>query len=919
MRSGRLLLATTLAAAALCMAAAGIARADLPGATEPAPGMRRVDILLDPTALPPADRAASEDRRLAIAQARGSGLPLFRSFEPRATLGETLAILRAEGVDLGPSAIVNFDSIEAWIPAAARRELAALPFIKRIRKPVAPVAAGLFDSEGIELTGADLAHTAGTTGAGITVAIIDKDYKSLTNTITDVNDELYAIPTTDMWEQASSGSASFNNVDLDTKGDREHGTATAEVVYEMAPGATIDLYRVKSTAGIEYAIDHAAAQGADIILVPLTHIETMGDPVGVGSGGTNRFTDNIDAAVAAGSVVIVAAGNEGKRHLAAQYQPCAECVAGHPSYICNDANDNDQFHKFQDAFEELPLNALTFDDDHFDAETFKLTCWSAIEPGFDPNDFEMQLYKYDEGSVNPEPICPGDSGAQAVAGTKRNLGGFFERTINIFDADFDEQFYYMTVSYKNPNNPLPVWPNFRVACGTGVDEFLFATTPGSLSDLAVVESAITVSEVDAFFEDEVTVTSSQGPAASGPLKPDVGGPGIVENFAVQDFDFIADWTFNGTSAASAHVAGIVALMQSHRAANGLPPLPLDAIKAWLAGTAIDIEDVGNDTKTGAGLVQVPDWVMVNAPAGPQLDLPAQELVVGNSATLTGIGFTPGSRILLFVPTATGPVSHGPYTPSAQSTTSLTWDIDPSIPLGNGFGTVLIVNTDENFVQSATQSQLLYGDPSLNIPTVLTVDGVALTAVDPTIPTANVETVISQGSTVTITGTGFNNPLVNLFTAAGNVGPLVPLAGGTATSFQIQIPAGTVTGPGSFQVVNNPFTGNVISNAVSVPIGQALDITSISQVGNTVTVDGAGFSALSVINFFASSGGSVVNLGGLDGSGNAKIPLTILSENQFTFQVPAAAQPGAAYVMVLNPPFIPFSSTTGDPDGGFTLS
>jgi 3-oxoacyl-[acyl-carrier protein] reductase len=39
-------------------------------------------------------------------------------------------------------------------------------------------------------------------------------------------------------------------------------------------------------------------------------------------------------------------------------------------------------------------------------------------------------------------------------------------------------------------------------------------------------------------------------------------------------------------------------------------------------------------------------------------------------------------------------------------------------------------------------------------------------------------------------------------------------------------------------------------------------------------------------------------------GAAKVPLTFISENKFTFTVPAGAVPGPAYVQALNPPFVP---------------
>ncbi|MDG2308749.1 MAG: S8 family serine peptidase [Candidatus Binatia bacterium] len=527
--------------------------------------MSRVEIQLDMKALPPADLGRTNDRLRAIEESIRGPVPLFRSFDPRDSLAETLNVLVDHGVVLDASAVVNFDGLEAWAPSGNRPKIAALPFVRRILTPIEPVPAGLFDSEGIELTRADLAHFAGETGSGVTVAIIDKDYESLANTIADPNDELYAIPVGDMFEQLSSGSSTFINAPLDGKGSREHGTASAEVIYEMAPGATIKLYRVKSVSGIEHAIRHAADQGIDVIHVPLTHIETMADPVGLGAGGTNRFTDDIDYAVAAGSVVIVAAGNEAVRHVRNQYEPCVACVSGGPDYICNDANDDSEYHTFDDIF-RVALNELWFDFDHFDAESLEVTCWSAIEEGFDESKFKVRLVSWNDGSPHDDPICPGDSGVVPVSGTERNLGGFFQKTVNLFDADFDENYYFLSVRYTAPT-PLPVWPEFRIACGLGVEETLVHNSAGSLSDLAVVASALTVSEIDSFFEDEVSEPSSHGPAGSGGLKPDIAGPGIVENYAVTDFDFVLDWTFNGTSAASAHVGGIVALTQSYLASH----------------------------------------------------------------------------------------------------------------------------------------------------------------------------------------------------------------------------------------------------------------------------------------------------------------------------------------------------------------
>jgi hypothetical protein len=183
--------------------------------------------------------------------------------------------------------------------------------------------------------------------------------------------------------------------------------------------------------------------------------------------------------------------------------------------------------------------------------------------------------------------------------------------------------------------------------------------------------------------------------------------------------------------------------------------------------------------------------------------------------------------------------------------------------------------------------------------------------------AHVDTVLSKGAAVTIVGTGFNRPRLNLYTATGNLGPLSPLAGGTATTIRVTVPASAPTGPATFQAVNAPYSGNVISNAVSAVVGAAPAITSVSVVGQTITVTGAGFSVLSVINLFNKQGTTVVNLGGF-GPGGPAIPLALINDTQFTFVRPAGAVAGPAFVEVLNPPYIPFSSSGSDPDGAFAF-
>lgn len=309
------------------------------------------------------------------------------------------------------------------------------------------------------------------------------------------------------------------------------------------------------------------------------------------------------------------------------------------------------------------------------------------------------------------------------------------------------------------------------------------------------------------------------------------------------------------------------------------------------------------------------WRLVGPAVAPEISSIPRPLMVGGSNTIAGTNLTDGSVVMLFVATAAGPVAYGPFSPTTTSPTLLTLAIPPTVALGNGFASVQVINTDQSFTTSNIVPSLLVGDPFDNIPTITHFNGVGLAPPEVGIGVAHSDVVVRQGTEVTITGTGFNNPLVNLFTAAGNVGPLAPLGGGTATQFRVVVPAGAPTGPGNFQVVNAPYDGNVLSNAVAAVIGARPAISSVTVSGDTVTVNGAGFSSLSVVNLFNVQGGGVVNLGGFGPSG-PRVPLTIVSDSRFTFARPLAAVAGRAFVAVLNPPFIPFSSSSDDPDGAF---
>ena len=157
--------------------------------------------------------------------------------------------------------------------------------------------------------------------------------------------------------------------------------------------------------------------------------------------------------------------------------------------------------------------------------------------------------------------------------------------------------------------------------------------------------------------------------------------------------------------------------------------------------------------------------------------------------------------------------------------------------------VEVVNTDQGFKESNRAAALLQGSAAAGIPSLTSINGVGLdpTSKDPNFATNNVRTVVMQGTTVTLGGTGFdavNGVAVNLFCACrrGKVGPfLVGPGPNLSPSFvKFLLPASGAnappTGPGSLVVINKGADGKFSksSNAVSAPIGAAITVTGVKQ-------------------------------------------------------------------------------------------
>ncbi len=325
---------------------------------------------------------------------------------------------------------------------------------------------------------------------------------------------------------------------------------------------------------------------------------------------------------------------------------------------------------------------------------------------------------------------------------------------------------------------------------------------------------------------------------------------------------------------------------------------------------------------------------VSAPSAPRISGIPDAIAAGSSFRITGSGFTPGSVVNFFVSTSTGPLNEGPLIPGSATSTLLTVEVPAGVALGQGFVAVQVVNTDMGYAASNLAYALLQGSAAAGLPTIESVNGFPLapSSRDPNFAADNVETSVTPGDSVTLGGTGFDTVdgvAVDLFCVCpgGKVGPFFLNPGNpglSPTSLTFTIPAigpqAPTIGPGAFVVSNagpsHSYTAK--SNAVAVPIGPEISVSSVTQSSTIITVNGTGFSARTVINFFNAQSSGVVNLGGIGAAGVPKIALTLISANQLSFSRPFGAVPGPSYVQAMNPPFVPFTSSGIDPGGAFML-
>lgn len=411
-------------------------------------------------------------------------------------------------------------------------------------------AQGNVITQGFDVMGIESWHQAGFLGQGVKVAIWDFGFYEYDRLL---GSDLPQNPITQAFGSPLEGDPEEIQVDPD---GLRHGTAVAEIVYDIAPQADFYLLATSDVqsdmmAGLQWLID----EQVDVVVASLSLPDH-----GCLDVDASPFEPIFAQMRSAGILFIAAAGNDRLAH----WQGFFEDVEGDGFHDYTPDDDGITFEGFEG--DSVDLN-LSWDDPCFTSS----------------NDYDLFIYD-ESGEIVAESIEDNSTfGAQEILSVELPADGFYDIVIE-----------------KNSGEDVLldlVWANGP--------EFEYAVVEGSISffEPAISPNVMTVGSV---YWDELDLeeSSSQGPTKDGRTKPNVVAPTCVQtiSYGGSPTDAEADTCgFNGTSAAAPHAAGAAVLVK-----QAYPSFTPDEIQFFLEANAIDFGATGFDNVYGWGLIVLPE-------------------------------------------------------------------------------------------------------------------------------------------------------------------------------------------------------------------------------------------------------------------------------------------------------------------------
>ena len=433
--------------------------------------------------------------------------------------------------------------IEARVPAHGLATLGASKAVRFARDPLRPELDSI-GGQGVAVTAAAGWHAAGYTGTGVKVAVIDGGFGGLSR------------------RQAEGDlPRSAKRVDYCAQGAFdglmavEHGTAVAEIVHEMAPGAELHLICADNLVGLARAAAYARSHGISIVNHSVSWFNTSR---GDGSGGAATPDAIVAEARAAGILWVNSAGNRGQQHWSGTFTDV----------------DADGWHEFAPGDEG---NTVTFGKYEGACIRLKWDDWPVSA-----QDYDLHLVRIDPTALD---------GRGAIVASSRN-------------AQTGSQPPTEQLCFSNPGARVSFAVEIVRVSGTGSPrldlfispgpDFEHQVAEGSITEPASSPAALAVGAV-CWLGDVFESYSSRGPTIDGRSKPDLVAPADVSSATYGGFKTCGGSGFAGTSAAAPHVAGAAALAKQLNPTFGPAEL-----QAFLESRAFDLGVPGRDELFGIG-------------------------------------------------------------------------------------------------------------------------------------------------------------------------------------------------------------------------------------------------------------------------------------------------------------------------------
>jgi hypothetical protein len=412
----------------------------------------------------------------------------------------------------------------------------------------APLNVGSNTTQGVAKSNATAWHNLGITGSNVKVGILDffQGYQTAQS----------------LGELPANLSFYPNANSLDTSDP--HGTAVAEIIYDLAPSAQFTLSSMSSgtCADLASRIVGLASSGVNIISSSVGQMQC-------GAGDGNPAYDPISSAVATAkntyhTLFFQAAGNHALKHWAGTVTD----------------KDKDKYLELNGGAEVTSLGYL-----NFGYPVIISMRWSEWPKAATNYDLVLVRWtgskwkkEYTWGVLQSGNQPPTENGYVYI--TKPGTYGLaIRRPKGKFTSfpTFDFMNWYFNMSVNNVNYSL-VGP---------------ATNPNTY---AVAAADVSSGSRESYSSVGPTLGSG-GVLSGGTNQPYITGYANVDTWAYGPGEF------NGTSSATPHVAGVAALIWSSMGCTSPANLP-SYVANWLKSYAQDIQQAGYDLQTGYGLLKL---------------------------------------------------------------------------------------------------------------------------------------------------------------------------------------------------------------------------------------------------------------------------------------------------------------------------